>query len=121
MICALVITQAQTPSEKELIKLLNHSKVIYCNQDTLLSGKIIKKVELVFEDTSMFYTAYLSSASFTKKVSACDFIAFDDNLSFDFYEVKDLPKLKRKLDRIMRSTDFKKINKKYIPWWYAEE
>lgn len=121
VMCALTMLQAQQPNEKELIRLLSHAKVIYCNEDNLKDGKTIKKIELAFADTTMFYTAFLSSAPFTRKVTECDFIAFDDNLSYDFSEVKNLPKLKRKLDRIMRSTDFKKFNKKYMPWWYVEE
>ena len=118
------VSQAQVViEENDLIKLLSHTTVVYSDQDTLLDGQIIKKIELAFEDTTMFYTSYLSSVPFTGEgeVLECDFVSFDDNLSLDYKELENLTKLKQELDCLMQSTDLMPYERKYMPWWYIEE
>lgn len=122
VIMSCFISQAQVAiEENDLIKLLSNTTVVYSDQDTLMDGQIIKKIELEFKNKTMFYRAYLSSVPFTGKVSECDFVSFDDNLTLSYKELEDLTKLKSELNHIMKSTHIVKYKRKYTPWWYINE
>jgi hypothetical protein len=122
---SLYTARAQVVVEEGYLKeLVSNSTIIYCSQDTLEDGQMIKKMELVFQDTTMFYSAYVSSASFVYEVVECDFIQFDDGgmgLSLTKEELDQFIYLQHKLDTLLQFTELIPYKREYVPWWYVEE
>lgn len=122
---SLYVARAQVVVEEGYLKeLVSNSTIIYCSQDTLEDGQMIKKMELVFQDTTMFYSAYVSSASFVYEVVECDFIQFDDGgmgLGLTKEELDQFIYLQYKLDTLLQFTELIPYKREYVPWWYIEE
>lgn len=131
ILCIIVVmsslysTRAQVVVEEGYLKeLISNATIIYCSQDTLENGQMIKKMELVFQDTTMFYSAYLSSEIFVYEVVECVFVQFDDGgmgLSLSKEELSQFMYLQHKLDTLLQFTKLMPYKREYIPWWYMEE
>ncbi len=100
--------------EEYLVSLLKECKLVYCDRDTIGDMLFIKKMEVEFFDTTMFFAAYLSSSPFTKTLYEygmyeCDFIQIDDGgygVDLDEKALKNLPYFKAVLDALIRQTPF---------------
>lgn len=116
----LVLTsQAQVIVEENyIIDLIANATVECCSQDTLENGEIIKNMSLHFQDTSVFYKAYLCSIAFTTEVVECDFVVFDDKLSLTYEELQEFFVIKHKLDTLLQFTPLIPCDKKF--WWESE-
>ncbi len=131
ILCIIVVmsslcsVRAQVVVEEEYLKdLIENATIVYCSQDTLEDGYMIKKIELVFQDTTMFYSAYLSSEMFVYEVVECVFVQFDDGgmgLSLSEEELSQFVYLQHQLDTLLQFTKLIPYNEENFPWWYMEE
>lgn len=121
---SLFLARAQVVVEEEYLKeLISSATIMYCDQDTLHDGQMIKKIELVFQDTTMFYSAYLSSEVFMYEPMQCNFVQFDDRgrgLNFTEEELNQFLYIQYTLDSLLQWSKIMPYKREYIPWWYVE-
>ncbi len=125
VLSCMYIVQAQEVMVEEyyLQKLITEATILYCDVDTLMDGTLVKKIEYVFVDTTVFYGAFVTSAPFKNQAIECDFVYFDDGvfgLSLEDDDFYHLPYLKKFLNRKMVITPILPYKKEYAPWWYQE-
>lgn len=112
----------QTLKEEYLVNLFKECKIIYCDFDTLENDVFVKKMEVVFFDTTFFFSAYLSSIPFTtcsyeSNAYECTYVQMDDGgygVEFDNVALDDLPYLKHVVNELIRNTPRTKISDDYI-------
>jgi len=116
---SLVGAQPSIDSTKEfnevyLMNLFSTCTLIYCDQDSLGPTIFIKKMEVAFADTTVYFSAYITSPFLISSPFTTDSLVYDadylqitdgdDGLEFYGKNLKSLPRLKVILDALIRKT-----------------
>jgi uncharacterized protein YlbG (UPF0298 family) len=98
--------------EEYMTQLFMNGTLLYSLCDTMDDGKCIKKIEISFADTTMFFGAYIQSSSCTQQeyvaeTFVCVFVQIDTefvSIDIDEEEIQTLPKLRDLLTMYLRKS-----------------
>jgi len=96
--------------EEYLINIFLQGQIIYVQYDHIENDVFLKKMEIQFVDTSLFFAGYISSSFCTKPkcdmgIYEVDFVQIDDGGDgWDLYskDLEQFPLLKKTLDILLR-------------------